>query len=57
MGRDEVEEKALIGLTGVLRTSRTTLNERSFLNLDGFAPAGEWEELWVPNDPETAHDL
>jgi len=44
-GRDEVDEKALLGLHGVVRTSRTTLNGRSFVNLDGFAPAGEWEEL------------
>jgi hypothetical protein len=57
MGRDEVDEKGLIGLSGVLRTSRTTLNGRSFLNLDGFAPAGEWEELCVPNDSEVAHDV
>ncbi len=44
-GRDEVDEKALLGLRGVVRTSRTTLNGRTFLNLDGFAPAAEWEEL------------
>ena len=47
LGRDEVDEKALLGLRGVTRISRTTLNGRSFLNLDGFAPAGEWEELSV----------
>src|SRR2546425_1201474 len=45
LGRDEVDEKALLGLQGVVRISRATLNGRSFLNLDGFAPAGEWEEL------------
>ncbi len=44
LGRDEVDERALLGLQGVVRTSRTTLNGRSFLNLGGFAPAGEWEE-------------
>jgi hypothetical protein len=44
-GRDEVDEKALLGLRGVIRTSRTILNGRSFLNLEAFAPAGEWEEL------------
>ena len=43
--RDEVDEKALLDLTGVVKTSRTTLNGRSFLNLDAFAPAGNWEEL------------
>jgi hypothetical protein len=45
MGRDEVDEKALLGLRGIVRTSRAMLNGRCFLNLDGFAPAGEWEEL------------
>jgi hypothetical protein len=57
MGRDEVDDKALLGLAGVLRTSRTILNGRSFLNLDGFAPAGEWEEPCVSSDSEVAHDL
>jgi hypothetical protein len=45
LGREEVDEKALLGLQGVVRTSRTKLNGRTFLNLEGFAPAGEWEEL------------
>lgn len=48
LGRDEVEERSLLGLTGVLRTSRTTLGGRSFLNLEAFAPAGEWEEMSTP---------
>ena len=48
LGRDEVEERSLLGLTGVLRTSRTTLAGRSFLNLEAFAPAGEWEEMSTP---------
>ena len=52
MGRDEVDEKALLGLHGVLRVSHTVLNGRSFLNLDGFAPASEWEELPVPRDDQ-----
>jgi hypothetical protein len=48
MGRDEVDEKAVVGLRGVLRTSRTVLNGRSFLNLDGFAPADDWGDVSVP---------
>ena len=43
--RDEVDEKALLGLKGVIRTSCTTRNGRTFLNLDAFASSGEWEEL------------
>jgi len=62
LGRDEVDEKALLGLRGVVRASHTTLNGRSFLNLEGFAPAGEWEELSVAivgsrEDPEARNDL
>jgi hypothetical protein len=45
LGRDEVDEKALVGLKGVVRTSRKTLASRSFQNLDGFAPSSEWESL------------
>ena len=45
LGRDEVDERSLLGLTGVVRTSRAGLRGRSFLNLESFAPAGEWEEM------------
>ena len=54
LGRDEVDEKALIGLRGVIRTSRRDLAGRSFLNLDGFARSPQWEELSVARG--TRHD-
>jgi hypothetical protein len=44
-GREEVDEKALLGLRGVVKISHTNLNGVSLLNLDGFAPASQWEEL------------
>ena len=44
LGRDEIDDKALLGLQGILRVSHTTLNGRCFQNLDGFAPAEDWEE-------------
>ena len=47
LGRDEIDEKALLGLTGVIRTSRKALAGRSFQNLDGFAPTAEWESLSI----------
>ena len=47
MVKDEIDEKALLGLQGIVRISRTTLNGRCFLNLGGFAPASEWDELSV----------
>src|ERR1700738_3932428 len=52
LSRDQVDEKFLLNLQGVVRTSHTTLNGRSYQNLDAFAPAGEWEALRCPSvDP------
>jgi hypothetical protein len=42
---DQVDEKALSNLRGVLRTSCITLNGRSYQNLDAFAPEADWELL------------
>jgi hypothetical protein len=59
LGRDEVDEKALLGLRGVLRVSRAMVNEHYFLNLDGFAPEAEWEEVTVHHgsSEEASRDL
>ena len=59
MGRDEVDEKALLGLRGIMRISQTTLNGHCFLNLGGFAPASEWDELStsVANSQEATRDV
>jgi hypothetical protein len=43
--QDQIDERALLKLRGVVRTSHVTLNGRSFQNLEAFAPAPEWEEL------------
>jgi hypothetical protein len=45
LGREEVEERALLGLRGVVRVSHTSFNGRSYLNLEAFAPASEWVDL------------
>src|SRR4051794_13543883 len=47
LNREQVDEKALLNLRGVVRTSHTALNGRSYQNLDSFAPAGEWQALCV----------
>ena len=49
LDRDQIDEKALLGLRGVVRTSETKFNGRSFQNLDAFAPMGEWEALSAPS--------
>jgi hypothetical protein len=42
---DQVDEKALCHLRGVIRTSYIALNGRSYQNLDAFAPEADWEAL------------
>jgi hypothetical protein len=44
-GHDEIEDKRLVGLTGVVKISHVVRNGTSLLNLDAFAPAGQWDEL------------
>jgi hypothetical protein len=45
LSRDEIDERALRGLLGVVKISHTVLNGISLVNFDGFAPASQWEEL------------
>jgi hypothetical protein len=45
LGRDEIDEKSLIGLRGIVKISHTIVNGTSLLNLDAFAPAVQWEQL------------
>jgi hypothetical protein len=43
--RDEIDEKNLVGLQGVVKISHAFVNGTSLLNLDGFAPTSQWGEL------------
>ena len=54
LGRDELDEKRLVGLQGVVKVSHTTVNGRTYLNLEAFAPAGEWDEFTTfPAQPDS----
>jgi hypothetical protein len=56
IGLDEVDETRLIGLKGIVKISYVVLNGTSLPRLDGFAPAGRWNELSPENldDPQVA---
>ena len=56
LGRDEVDETQLVGLKGVVKISHIVLNGTSLLRLEGFAPAGRWQELSPANldNPQVA---
>ena len=45
LGRDEIDEKNLAGLQGVVKISHAVVNGTSLLNLDGFVPTSQWGEL------------
>ena len=44
-GREEIDERALLGLRGVIKISHIVINGTRLINLEGFAPVSQWEEL------------
>ena len=48
LGRDEIEDKSLLGLRGVVKISHVVVNGRTLVSLDAFAPAGAWESISSP---------
>ncbi len=45
LGREELDERALVGLRGVVKLTHSNWNGRSFQNLEAFAPAANWAQL------------
>jgi hypothetical protein len=45
LAHEQVDEKGLRDLRGVVKVSHTVINGISLINFDGFAPASQWEEL------------
>jgi hypothetical protein len=44
--QDQIDEKALVNLRGVVRTSLVSVNGHAYQNLEAFAPAREWDTLY-----------
>ena len=47
LDRDEIDDKNLIGLSGVVKITHSVVNGTSLLNLDSFAPRSRWAELSI----------
>jgi hypothetical protein len=45
LGKDEIDDQALVGLQGVVKVSHAIVHGISVPNLDGFAPFSRWKEL------------
>jgi hypothetical protein len=56
-GRDEIDDKALIGLCGVVKLFNSVVYGRHVTNLDSFAPAGAWESISSPAPPPLRSEL
>jgi hypothetical protein len=57
LGRDELDERALVKLQGVVKITHATVNGAAWLNFDAFAPMERWEELShseIEPNPEVA---
>ena len=55
-GHEEIDEKALIGLSGVIKISHRVVSGRILLNLEAFAPAAAWAGIGpqpTPNNKDT----
>jgi hypothetical protein len=48
LGRDELDEKALIGLLGVVQISHVVVHGTTLLNLEAFAPVARWRDSRMP---------
>ena len=49
LDRDEVDERQLVGLQGVVKVSHVVYDGIPLVRFDGFAPAARWEELSPAN--------
>ena len=45
LSADQVDERALQGLVGVVKVNHTVVNGISLANFEGFAPASQWEKV------------
>jgi len=46
LGQDEIDEKSLVGLRGVVKIGHVVVNGATSVSLEGFAPSSQWRELY-----------
>ena len=52
LNKNEIDDKALAGLHGIVKISHVAVHGLPLINLDGFAPAERWKELSPANIAE-----
>jgi hypothetical protein len=56
LAKEEIDDRALVGLKGIIKISHVIAHGLSLINLDGFASAARWEELSPANIPILSPD-
>jgi hypothetical protein len=51
LDRDELDDKAMLGLRGVVKISHAVIKGRTLLNVDAFAPAAAWDGIGPSSVP------
>ena len=52
LGKNEIDDKALLGLWGIVKVSEVTIHGIAVINFDSFAPAARWDELSIFSDSD-----
>ena len=52
--RDEVDERRLVGLCGIVKISHSVVDGMTVINLDAFAPANQWQQSTSATGTSTA---
>ena len=57
LARNELDDRNLVGLSGVVKVTRTVVNGTSLFSLDGFDRRSRWEDLSARQGRSELHDL
>ena len=57
LAREQLDEKALANLKGIVRTSVTRFRGGFYQTLEGFAPAADWEHIPQPQQAEASREI
>jgi hypothetical protein len=42
---DQIDDNAIVGLRGIVKVLHSNVNGRTYLNLEAFAPASDWDDF------------
>jgi len=55
--RNEIDDKSVFGLCGVVKITHSIVNGTTVLELDGFAPASSWEKIFAGQEKPVSQGI